>query len=122
MSTIISPMPYVVVGAPSEPAPASQIFYDLDVHTDQGVRPLRHVQPHSYRPPDAIDTQPITEGTCGWAWAVQREIQITMNEPAAFGPCPEGLAGFTDPAARLLLVVAAMTSDQRAQLRSLLNG
>lgn len=122
MRDLIRPMPYVVADAPTEPGPASQLFYDLDVHTPGGVKPLLHVQPHSHRPPNEIDTQPVAIGTCGWAWAMQRTVQITMNEQAAYGPCPEGIAGVTDEGSRLLVIVAAMTADQRAQLRSLLNG
>lgn len=45
-----------------------------------------------------------------------------MHEREAYGPCPNGIAGFQDEAGRLLLIVAGMTGEQRAQLRKLLDG
>lgn len=116
----IRPMPYVVTRAPTSPGPASSIVYDIDLNTPTGPLAVTNVKPHSDRPPDEIDTQPVKVNTAGWAFAVGSEVQILMNEREAYGPCNNGIA--TDPGETLIRTVMGMTTDQRNTLRVLLGG
>lgn len=115
------PVPFVVTGAPTTPGAASSISYSIDANFPTGVQPLSGIQPHTDRPDDSIDTQPVKIGTFGMAYEMGGILQVQLYEREATGPCSSGIAGFTNEIDRLIMLVRSMSREQKDALREALN-
>lgn len=116
-----------IVKAQHGPAvgPPSEISYDVSINTPSGVTLVTNVFPGVQRVPEDLDVIAFAVGDPVVFANVDSDWRMVSQEIPAYESCDGGNgvgAGFNPvlEGARLLATIAAMTDEQRQQLKGLL--